>query len=207
MQHDLCWSVDPNIRQKQVPRLLLTYIALSWSWASWSGPVEFHNVPNWEIAILDVKYSLATENPFGSVKSASLILRARLVETQVHISTTQDGRDVELKLAPLSQIHSWVSKLRCHSDCIISTYDHTSSDDAIILTVKRSFEFNDQLTPEARSVFLLPVQRSPSVFLIIVAPSPTDPGSFERIGVAVLDGSVESDVWFESEICREIKLV
>lgn len=61
------------------------YVGPSWSWASIDGEATRHHEGNRALAeIIQVDVELASSNPFGQVKSASMILTGQLARGQWH---------------------------------------------------------------------------------------------------------------------------
>ncbi|QDS74370.1 hypothetical protein FKW77_005033 [Venturia effusa] len=86
----LCWTLHDKFSAKDSSTSDL-YIAPSWSWASTNGPVEYRrsiimkNPQFAGVVVEDVRYELSSSDPFGSIESASLTLRARVLEVDLHV--------------------------------------------------------------------------------------------------------------------------
>ncbi|KAI0895240.1 heterokaryon incompatibility protein-domain-containing protein [Annulohypoxylon nitens] len=95
LYRDLSWAVMFNLGGQR------TETAPTWSWASTSGGVfqvlnsmEFEQQLGWvsSIEVLDATCSYVDDNPFGVLKSSSLILRGQLTRSWLHRKLGGDGR-------------------------------------------------------------------------------------------------------------------
>ncbi|RDW56723.1 hypothetical protein BP6252_14016 [Coleophoma cylindrospora] len=210
-------------------RLSCQYRAPSWSWASIEGPVDacfdyeddYHPICN----ILSVHYSLAGEDPFSNVESASARIRGHLVPATLR--TTQappkSGQDWEVDY--YCEANGTACKLHMYPDTPIGQTDsslHRSSLNpgesqgkldgnvqllAILMARPRTMTgFKDRTTAPT-----LDFGADRWITFLVLTHSRTGSDCFCRIGIVPHASSVrlsgEGDQWYKRWPMEEITLV
>jgi hypothetical protein len=193
---DLLWSSAPFLEHPHAATIVEPYRAPAFSWASVDTQIHYELTLNAEepkveyvATVVDPECELSTLNPFGEIKSSTLSIRGPVQDATL-VGPENYSFYYSLKLAGSNNINVF-------PDCCIVLGGSGPG------RVPRRRRRGEEYRPFSAPVVCLGVASSPLGIVsgLVLAPSSTKSGAFERLGL--FSCGIES---FSQDVMREILL-
>jgi hypothetical protein len=177
----------------------------SWSWASVDGSILYLRMSKIDWAhcpeVIGVEYSTSPDNPFGRPHSASISLRAKVMDgiklIQRFIPGNQDGFETTFKLQlPVG------NELQLHIDTDLEPIKFVKEDGSVLISARRRRGEVRNTTAVSQQCFTyegLYCLNVGSPVALVLGLTSLQSGTFERLGLCVLP-RIDIEFWKRRDV-------